>query len=75
VFGYEPLRKSRCERLEDLWTGDGRPLPVRLKAQELRQALLAFQKIDIDIWLIERHGCLSPAEYRTQQLQSLAQAP
>ena len=51
------------------------PLPVRLKAQKLRQALLAFQKIDIDIWLIERHGCLSPAEYRTQQLQSLSQAP
>ena len=24
VFGYEPLRKGRRERLEDLWTGDGR---------------------------------------------------
>jgi transposase len=32
VFGYEPLRKGRRERLEDLRTGDGRPLPVRLKA-------------------------------------------
>lgn len=40
--------------------------------EELRQALLAFQKIDNDIWLIERHGCLSPAEYRTQQFQPLA---
>src|SRR6202049_4091056 len=33
VSGYEPLRKGRRERLEDLRTGDGRPLPVHLKAQ------------------------------------------
>jgi transposase len=25
VFGYEPVRKGRRERLEDLQTGDGRP--------------------------------------------------
>src|ERR1700674_2456252 len=37
VFGYEPLRKGRRERLEDLRTGDGRPLPVRLKAQIIRE--------------------------------------
>ena len=37
VFGYEPLRKGRLERLEDLRTGDGRPLPVRLKAQIIRE--------------------------------------
>jgi transposase len=37
VFGYEPLRKGRRERLEDLRTGDGRPLPVRLKAQLIRE--------------------------------------
>ena len=37
VFGYEPLRKGRRERLEDLWTGDGRPLPVHLKAQIIRE--------------------------------------
>src|SRR5436190_10868431 len=37
VFGYEPLRRGRRERLEDLWTGDGRPLPVRLKAQIIRE--------------------------------------
>jgi transposase len=30
VFGYEPLRKGRRERLEELRTGDSRPLPVRL---------------------------------------------
>src|SRR5271169_4099558 len=37
VFGYEPLRKGRRERLEDLRTGDGRPLPVHLKAQIMRE--------------------------------------
>src|SRR5260370_8679220 len=37
VFGYEPLRKGRRERLEDLRTGDGRPLPVHLKAQIVRE--------------------------------------
>src|SRR6202158_3950052 len=37
VFGYEPLRKGRRERLEDLRTGDGRPLPVYLKAQIIRE--------------------------------------
>jgi len=37
VFGYEPLRKGRRERLEALRTGDGRPLPVHLKAQIIRE--------------------------------------
>jgi transposase len=37
VFGYEPVRKGRRERLEDLRTGDGRPLPVHLKAQITRE--------------------------------------
>src|SRR5256714_215121 len=37
VFGYEPLREGRRERLEDLRTGDGRPLPVHLKAQIMRE--------------------------------------
>src|ERR1044071_7384814 len=37
VFGYEPLRKGRRERLEELRTGDGRPLPVPLKAQIIRE--------------------------------------
>jgi len=37
VFGYEPLGRHRRERLEDLRTGDGRPLPARLRAQILRE--------------------------------------
>src|SRR5438874_9550036 len=32
VFGYQPLRKGRREQLEELRTGDGRPLPVHLVA-------------------------------------------
>jgi putative transposase len=42
--------------------------------EELRQALLAFRETYNNTWLIERHGFLSPAEYRRRQLQSLAQA-
>ena len=37
VFGYEPLRRTRRAQLETLTTGDGRPLPARLKAQILRE--------------------------------------
>src|SRR5713101_1519125 len=37
VFGYEPLRKGRRERLEDLRIGDSQPLPVHLKAQIIRE--------------------------------------
>src|SRR5262249_55153088 len=32
AFGYEPLRNGRRDRLEALRAGDGRPLPLRLKA-------------------------------------------
>src|SRR3954451_13387578 len=42
--------------------------------EELRQALLAFRETYNNSWLVERHGFLSPAEYRKRQLQSLAQA-
>lgn len=37
VSGYEPLRSDRRERLEELFTGDGRPLPSALKAQIIRE--------------------------------------
>ena len=42
--------------------------------EELRRALLAFRETYNDTWLIERHGFLSPVEYRRRQLQPLAQA-
>jgi transposase len=37
VFDYEPLKRNRRARLEDLKTGDGRPLPAHLKAQISRE--------------------------------------
>jgi transposase len=33
ISEYEPLRRNRREQLEELTTGDGRPLPAQLKAQ------------------------------------------
>ena len=33
ISGYEPLRKNRRTRLNELQTGDGRPLPAHMKAQ------------------------------------------
>lgn len=37
ITDYEPLRRDRRERLDDLRTGDGRPLPKHLKAQLRRE--------------------------------------
>ena len=37
ICGYEPLRRDRRDRLEELQTGDGRPLPTHLKAQVERE--------------------------------------
>ena len=40
--------------------------------EELRQALLAFRETYNTTWLIERHGYLTPTEFRDKQLQPLA---
>jgi transposase len=37
IRGYEPQRRDRRERHEELRTGDGRPLPAHLKAQISRE--------------------------------------
>tara|TARA_R110000868_G_scaffold411709_1_gene707840 strand:- start:3369 stop:4586 length:1218 start_codon:yes stop_codon:yes gene_type:complete len=37
VHGYRPLRQDRRKRLDELQTGDGRPLPAQLKAQICRE--------------------------------------
>jgi transposase len=37
VSGYEPLRRDRRQRLDELKTGDDRPLPPHLKAQISRE--------------------------------------
>ena len=38
--------------------------------EELRQALLAFRETYNTTWLIERHGFLTPAQFRQKQLQT-----
>ena len=38
--------------------------------EELRQALLEFRQTYTTIWLIERHGFLTPAQFRQMQLQT-----
>lgn len=48
VSGYEPVRRDRRERLDELRTGDGCPLPQHLKAQisrELDRLELIFQQV------------------------------
>ena len=48
VTGYQPLRRDRRERLEELMTGDGRPLPMHLKVQigrELDRLELLLEQI------------------------------
>ncbi|OKP63302.1 IS110 family transposase [Ensifer adhaerens] len=37
ISGYEPLRKNRRKQLDELHTGDGRPLPTHLKTQISRE--------------------------------------
>jgi transposase len=36
IAGYQPLKRDRDDRLEALRTGDGRPLPPRLKTEIVR---------------------------------------
>jgi predicted metal-binding membrane protein len=40
--------------------------------EELRQALLEFRQTYDTTWLIERHGFLTPAQFRHKQLQTAA---
>jgi len=42
--------------------------------EELRQALLAFRETYNTAWLIERHGFLTPAQFRQKKLQTAAVA-
>ena len=61
VSGYEPLRRDRRQRLDELRTGDGRPLPVHLKAQICRE----LDRLELLIEQIkaveaERDACLPP---------------
>jgi transposase len=62
VFDYEPLRRGRRARLEELRTGDGRCLPAHLKAQISRELdrleILLTQLAAVEA---ERDALLEPA--------------
>jgi transposase len=52
VSGYQPLRKDRRKRLEELQTGDGRGLPTHIKSQINRELdrleLLLEQIVEVE---------------------------
>ena len=52
VYDFEPLRPDRLERLGALVTGDGRPLPARLRA-ELRRELERLELVQRQIAEVE----------------------
>jgi transposase len=75
IFDYEPLRRNRRKRLEELKTGDGRPLPPRLKAQisreldRLENVLTQLEAVEAERdALIEQasHDACAPAAMLTQ---------
>src|SRR3954462_13006067 len=53
VTDYDPLRKDRLTRLDALRTGDGRPLPERLKA-EIRREIERVELVASQMALVER---------------------
>jgi transposase len=69
ITGYEPLRRDRRTRLEELRTGDGRALPAHLKAQigrELDRLELLLEQVkaveaERDALLNEAQGRATPA--------------
>src|SRR3954463_16591591 len=70
IGDYEPLHRNRRERLEELITGDGRPLPDCLKAQirrELDRLELPIEQVkaveaERDAWLAQASpGVPAPA--------------
>jgi transposase len=72
VFGYEPLRKCRRERLEELRTGDGRPLTTHLKAQIVRElARLEVALAQLKVVEAERAALLEPAPGETASPASM----
>jgi transposase len=76
IYDYQPLRRDRVQRLEGLQTGDGRPLPARLKAElerELRRLELVLEMLaGIEA---ERDALLeqpAPAHPHAEKIQALA---
>ena len=53
IADYDPLRKDRLARLDALRTGDGRPLPERLKA-EIRREIERVDLVVSQMAVVER---------------------
>ena len=53
VLDYDPLHKDRRVRLDELRTGDGRPLPDRLKG-EIRRELERLELVTSQLTSVER---------------------
>jgi transposase len=61
ITDYEPLRRNRRERLEELHTGDGQPLPEHLKAQVVRELdRLELLLQQIKVVEVERDALVKP---------------
>jgi transposase len=60
IAGYSPLRRDRRVQLESLMTGDGRPLPERMKQQILREIARLEQVMEqLDAINTERDAMLA----------------
>ncbi len=66
ISDYEPLHRNRRERLEELITGDGRPLPECLKAQ-IRRELDRLELVIEQVKAVEaeRDALLAQAQARS----------
>jgi transposase len=63
IGGYEPRNKDRRDRLEELRTGDGRPLPPHLKALVLRELeIIELLNRQIETVKAERDALLAEAQ-------------
>src|SRR3712207_6609365 len=79
VSDYEPLHRDRRQRLEELTTGDGRPLPAHLKAQigreldrlELVLGQLNAVEAERDALLKPAGGTASPPVATLAQLKGI----
>jgi len=60
ITDYEPLRRNRRERLEELQTGDGQPLPEHLKAQVVRELDRLELLLQIKVVEVERDALVKP---------------
>ena len=70
IAGYEPLRRDRRQRLEDLTTGDGRPLSTHLKTQIIRE----LDRLELLLNQIKLTEAERDALLAAQQTSSLASA-